>query len=85
MYEPEWIAKRNTRGPREVGRNVHYDLCDGLDCPCFQEGGDVRASNHQEMVEWFAKHAPHMLIEALTDEGYEVTWLFRDDDASLER
>lgn len=51
----------------------HYALCNGLDCPCYQEGTEVLAVNHREMVEWFAQRAPHMLVEALIGVGYSVT------------
>lgn len=56
-----------------MDRLQHYDLCDGLGCPCYQEGSEVLAVNHREMVEWFAKRAPHMLVEALASIGYRVT------------
>ena len=37
----EVLAERNHRGPRRTGdegRQAHYDLCGGDQCPCYREG-----------------------------------------------
>lgn len=67
-----WTAERvdlvrEQRGRRDDGRDVHYDLCDGLLCPCFQEGGKVRAYNHRTMLEWFAKTDPDLVRQVLNE------------------
>lgn len=29
---------RSRNGPRKEGRDYHYALCNGEECPCFREG-----------------------------------------------
>src|SRR5690349_3786200 len=64
------VQYREASGPREDERNTHVGPCNGLLCPCYQEGTEVRAHNHWSMLQWFAAHAPDLMVKALEEAGH---------------
>lgn len=43
----------------------HEEICDNHFCPCYQEGFEVLATSHWEMLVWIARRSPELLREAL--------------------
>ncbi len=59
--------ERSRRGHRAIGRDEHYDLCNGSDCPCFREGLFFKRASHRDILVHFCAHDPEFVRECLAE------------------
>lgn len=58
--------ERLRRGPREIDKNTHTDMCDGFDCPCYKDGWWMEATRHLDVLDMFCLHDPDLVRDRLT-------------------
>lgn len=56
---------RAARGVRSFQALTHEDLCDGSDCPCYREADGITAAVHLDILDWFCKRDPDLVLERL--------------------
>lgn len=77
LYE-QIEVDRERRGSRAPGSDQHTDLCDGWDCPCWQEANGVTAFNHLGMLREMIQRFPDLVFEVIAEvhgDGFAASFI----------